>query len=169
MVQIMALLFQQDSLSFLIPKTSNKSFMKRINTYLLLAAILIGISSCNRFFFFDGKKAQAVTIADMGEMYSTYNLSNAEKEELGRQLNNKSLVDEIARYSKENMWPDAVNTLDERLNNRNTMMQYHFYKVATLGSKTIVTIPRNKNGHMPAGFIPTGPMYMVFASSVVIK
>jgi len=135
--------------------------------YFVLAALLIGFSSCNKGFMIDGKKAHQVIITDIGEMYSTYNMSSSEKEELGRQLNNKSLVDEISRYSKEGMWPDAVNTLDERLNNRSAMMKYHFYKIATLGNKTIVSIPKEKNGHMAAGFIPNGPMYMVVASSVV--
>lgn len=132
-------------------------------------AFFIFLSSCNRGFIIDGKKAQQVTISDMGEMYSTYNISNAEKEELGRQLTNKALVDEIVRYSKEATWPSAVNTLDERLSTRSTMAKYHFYKVATLGSKTIVSIPKDKNGHMPAGFVPSTPMYMIFASSVVIR
>ena len=125
------------------------------------------ISSCNKGFYFDGQKAKEVSISDMGEMYSTYNMSNAEKEELGRQLNNKALVDEIVRYSKENTWPDAVNTLDDRINNRAVMTKYNFYKVGTIGNKTIVTIPKEKNTHMSAGFIPAGPMYILFASSVV--
>ena len=129
-----------------------------------LVAILC---SCNKGFYFDGQKAKEVSISDMGEMYSTYNMSNAEKEELGRQLNNKALVDEIVRYSKENTWPDAVNTLDDRINNRAIMTKYNFYKVGTIGNKTIVTIPKEKNTHMSAGFIPAGPMYILFASSVV--
>lgn len=138
--------------------------------FLFITFFLSGcLISCNKGFFIDGKKAQQVAITDLGEMYSTYNMSISEKEELGRQLNNKSLVDEISRYSKENTWPDAMNTLDERLNNRPTMMKYHFYKVATLGNKTIVSIPKEKNTHMPASFIPNGPMYMIFASSVVIS
>jgi len=141
--------------------------MKSNIKYLLFVAVLIGFSSCNKGFFFDGKKIKAVLITDLGEMYSTYNFSSSEKEELGRQLNNKALIDEITRYSKESTWPDAVNTLDERLNSRSTMMKYHFYKVAVLGNKTIVSIPKDKNGHMPAGFRPNGPMYMIFASSVV--
>lgn len=137
--------------------------------FLLLTFFLSScLISCNKSFFIDGKKAKQVVITDLGEMYSTYNMSSSEKEELGRQLNNKSLVDEISRYSKENTWPDAMNTLDERLNNRPTMMKYHFYKVATLGNKTIVSIPKEKNMHMPARFIPNGPMYMIFASSVVM-
>ena len=124
-------------------------------------------SSCNKGFYFDGEKAKEVTISDMGEMYSTYNVSNAEKEELGRQLNNKALIDEIVRYSKEDTWPDAINTLDDRINNRALMMKYHFYKVGTIGNKTIVAVPKEKNKHMSAGFIPAGPMYIIFASSVV--
>lgn len=105
----------------------------------------------------------------MGEMYSTYNMNNPEKEELGRQLKNKALVDEIDRYTKENTWPDAINTLDDRIKNRALMTKYHFYKVGTVGNKTIVVIPKEKNAHMSAGFIPAGPLYIIFASSVVVS
>lgn len=141
--------------------------MKSMRFFLVVFFLSSTFISCNKGFFFDGKKIKAVLITDLGEMYSTYNFSSSEKEELGRQLNNKALIDEITRYSKESTWPDAVNTLDERLNSRSTMMKYHFYKVAVLGNKTIVSIPKDMNGHMPAGFRPNGPMYMIFASSVV--
>ena len=141
--------------------------MKLLYKFCFAFFLVAFISSCNKGFYFDGEKAKEVIISDMGEMYSTYNMSSSEKEELGRQLNNKALVEEIIRYSKENTWPDAVNTLDERISNRTAMMKYHFYKVGTVGNKTIITIPKAKNGHMSASFIPTGPMYMIFASSVV--
>lgn len=141
--------------------------MKSMRFFLFLFFLGFFFTSCNKSFFFDGKKVQQAVVTDIGEMYSTYNMSSSEKEELGRQLKNKSLVDEISRYSKESTWPDAVNTLDERLNKRTTMMKYHFYKVATIGNKTIVSIPKDKNSHMPAGFIPNGPMYMIFSSAVI--
>ncbi len=140
-----------------------------VKGFLFLVFISAAATSCNKSFYFDGGKAKQAMITDMGEMYSTYNMSAAEKEELSKQLKNKALTDEIVRYSKENMWPDAVNTLDERLNKRDMMMKYKFYKVAVIGDKTIVTIPASKNKHMPAAFIPTGPMYMIFAKSVVVS
>ena len=106
-------------------------------------------------------------ITDLGEMYSTYNLSESEKTEIRKHVSSEALLDEIMRYSKEVMWPEAVNTLDERLKVRATMMKYNFYKVVSFGTKTIVSIPKEKNKHMPAGFIPDGPMFIIFASSVV--
>ncbi|MFT3843932.1 MAG: hypothetical protein QM725_02680 [Lacibacter sp.] len=141
--------------------------MKSVYSVIVLAFLITSFTSCSKFFF-DGKKASPVMITDMGEMFSTYNLSNSEKEEILRQLNNKALLDEIIRYSKESMWPDAVNTLDERITGRVTMMKYHFYKVATFGNKTIVAVPKEKNTHVPAGFVPTSPMYIIFVSSVVV-
>lgn len=143
--------------------------MKLIYKFCFAFFLVAFISSCNKGFYFDGQKAKEVSISDMGEMYSTYNMSNAEKDELGRQLNNKALVDEIVRYSKENTWPDAINTLDDRINNRALMSKYHFYKVGTIGNKTIVTIPKEQNTHMSASFIPAGPVYIIFASSVVVN
>lgn len=141
--------------------------MKSVYSFMMLVFLFAGLNSCTPKFFFDGKKATPVTVTDLGEMYSTYNLSKSEKEEILGQLNNKALLDEIIRYSKESTWPDAVNSLDERIAVRTTMLKYHFYKVATFGNKTIVSVPKEKNTHMPAGFIPTGPMYIIFVSTVV--
>lgn len=142
-----------------------------INTYskAVVFLFILFIASCTpKGFVFDGKKLQQVTVSDLGEMYSTYNLSAKERTELSNQLTNKDLVDEIVMYAKEAKWPDAVNTLEKRLLVRQVMMKYHFYKVATIGGdKTIVSIPKDKNRDMPAGFVPNGPMYMIFASTVI--
>ncbi len=141
--------------------------MKTIQQAILLVVLVSSFTACSKSFMIDGKKARQVTVSDLGEMYSTYNMSEAERREVSAQLNNKALLDEIIRYSKENTWPDGVNTLDDRLNSRTTMGKYNFYKVATFGSRTIVSVPKEKNQHMPASFIPSGPMYMIFASSVI--
>jgi hypothetical protein len=141
--------------------------MKLMKQVVVLLLVAISFTACTKAFYIDGKKAQEVKITDLGEMYSTYNLSQAEKTEITRQLNNKSLLDEIIRYTKENTWPDGVNTLDDRLANRSIMQRYNFYKIASFGNKTIVSIPAEKNQHMPAAYIPQGPMYIIFASSVV--
>jgi hypothetical protein len=142
----------------------NNYFVKP--TLLLLVCFIVSCSP--KGFMFDGKRLQQVTISDLGEMYSTYNLSSKEKTELGNQLSDQNLVDEIMMFCNEKKWPDAVNTLEKRLKVRQQMMKYTFYKVATIGgNKTIVSIPKDKNKKMPDGFVPTGPMYMIFASDVV--
>lgn len=144
-----------------------KKHMKIMKQVVVLLFVATAFTACTKAFYIDGKKAQPVKITDLGEMYSTYNMSQAEKTEVSRQLNTKSLLDEIIRYTKENTWPDGVNTLDDRLANRSIMQRYNFYKVASFGNKTIVSIPAEKNQHMPAAYIPQGPMYIIFASSVV--
>lgn len=141
--------------------------MKTVQKAFLFLVLVSAMTACSKSFMIDGKKARQVAVTDLGEMYSTYNMSDAERREVSAQLNNKALLDEIIRYSKEVTWPDGVNTLDDRLNSRSTMAKYNFYKVATFGSRTIVSIPKEKNGHMPASFVPAGPMYMIFASSVI--
>lgn len=141
--------------------------MKTVQKAFLFLVLVSAMTACSKSFMIDGKKARQVAVTDLGEMYSTYNMSDAERREVSAQLNNKALLDEIIRYSKEVTWPDGVNTLDDRLNSRSTMAKYNFYKVATFGSRTIVSIPKEKNGHMPASFVPTGPMYIIFASSVI--
>jgi len=141
--------------------------MKTVQQAFLFVVVIFVATACSKSFMIDGKKARQVEVTDMGEMYSTYNMSEAERREVSGQLSNKALMDEIVRYTKENTWPDAVNTLDDRLKNRSTMTKYNFYKVATFGNRTIVSIPKEKNQHMPASFVPSGPMYMIFASSVI--
>lgn len=141
--------------------------MKHIKYLSLVISLFIFITSCSSAFKFDGKKVPQVIITDLGEMYSTYNLSENEKTEIRNQISSEALLNEMMRYSKETMWPEAVNSLDERLKVRTTMMKYNFYKVASFGNKTIVSVPKEKNKHMPAGFIPDGPMFIIFASSVV--
>lgn len=141
------------------------NYAKKAVASILLLLITAG---CTRgFYYFDGKKATPVKIVDLGEMYSTYNLTESDQAEVKRQLDDKALLSEIIRYSKENQWPDAVNTLDERLENRSVMLKYNFYRVASFGNKTIVSVPQDKNKHMPAAYIPQGPMYIIFASKVV--
>ena len=141
--------------------------MKTVQQAFLFLVLVCAITACSKSFMIDGKKARQVAVTDLGEMYSTYNMSDAERREVSAQLNNKALLDEIIRYSKETTWPDGVNTLDDRIGSRTTMAKYNFYKVATFGNRTIVSIPKEKNGHMPASFVPTGPMYIIFASSVI--
>ena len=143
--------------------------MKR-SVKLIFAVTFFVLAACTPAgYMFDGKKIPGVTISDIGDLYSTYNLSSQEKQQLGNQLKNQSLIDEIVTFSKESQWPDGVNTLEKRLKVRATLAKYNFFKVASIGTKTIVSIPAEKNRHMPQGFIPAKPMYMIFASSVVIS
>jgi USP8 interacting len=124
------------------------------------------IASCTpKAYVFDGRKLQEVTVSDMGDLFSTYKLTDADKKELSEQLKNKAMLDQILTYSKEENWPDAVNTLNKRLSARTTMTKYRFFKVGAIGNKTIVSVPAEKNRHMPYGFVPAGVMYMVFKSS----
>ncbi len=142
--------------------------MSKIHSYLLFIVILV--SSCSpKGFVFDGKKLQQIQVADVGDLYSTYNFSKEDQTQLSSSFSNTSLVSDIEAYSKEKNWPAAINTLEKRLQVRPTMLQYHFYKVATLGNKTIVALPADKNRHMPAGFVPATTIYMVFASKTIIS
>lgn len=147
--------------------TTHKTHCMKFIPQVMVFFLLVTAAGCTRGFYIDGKKAVEVRITDLGEMYSTYNITEAEKTEIKKQLNDKNLINEIIRYSKEIQWPDAVNTLDERLDNRSVMMKYNFYKVASFGNKTIVAVPQEKNKHMPAAYIPQAPMYIIFASKVV--
>lgn len=134
----------------------------------IVLLLLICVGCTPKGFLFDGKKTPEVKVADMGDLYSTYNFSKEDQIQLSSFFNNKNLVTDIDAYSKEKNWPAAISTLEKRLLVRTTMLQYHFYKVATLGTKTIVALPPDKNRHMPAGFVPATTIYMVFASKTII-
>jgi hypothetical protein len=134
----------------------------------LLLFVFVALAGCSsRQFLFDGRKTQEVTIADMGDLYSNYSFKQSDKVELSSQFNNKELVNQVVTYSQEQNWPDAVNTLEKRLNARTTMLRYRFFKVGVVGNKTIVAVPAAKNRHMPYGFVPAGAMYMIFKTDAV--
>ena len=135
--------------------------------YLLLIGFIASVSCTSRKFQFDGKKTQEVTVADMGDLYSSYSFKQSDKAELSSQLNNKELVNQVVTYSQEQNWPDAVNTLEKRLGARNTMLRYRFFKVGVIGNKTVVAVPASKNRHMPYGFVPAGAMYMIFKTEAI--
>lgn len=139
-----------------------------VTAFLLLLIVLLESACLPSKFSFDGKKVKEVLVTDIAELYSTYKLTKDDRRELSSQFSNKSLVDQIATYSLEENWPDAVNSLNERLKVRATMLKYHFYKVGTFGNKTVVAVPASKNRHMPSGFVPAGAMYMIFKNNVVI-
>lgn len=142
-------------------------YMKRYSR-LLIPVLFLLVACSPKGFLFDGKKLPEVTISDLGELYSTYKFTSQDEQQIKSQLKDQSLFSEIRTFSNEEKWPSGVNTLEKRLNTRSTMKNYHFYKVATIGTKTIVAVPAEKNKHMPSSFIPSGPMYMVFASKVVM-
>ena len=134
-----------------------------------LVPVIFLLFACSpKGFLFDGKKLPEVSISDLGELYSTYKFTSQDEQQIKSQLKDQSLFSEIKTFTNEEKWPSGVNTLDKRLNARSTMKNYHFYKVATIGTKTIVVVPMEKNKHMPSSFVPTAPMYMVFASKVVM-
>jgi hypothetical protein len=142
---------------------------KLIQRASLMVMIVFYFTAClSSKFVFDGKKLSEVSVTDIAELYATYKLTKEDRQELSTQLSNKSLVDQIATYSLEENWPNAINTLNERLKVRSAMLNYHFYKVGTFGNKTVVAVPASKNRHMPEGFVPAGAMYMIFKSTAVI-
>ncbi|MFN4285923.1 MAG: hypothetical protein ACK4E8_08155 [Lacibacter sp.] len=134
-------------------------------------ALLVLLVSCSpKGFVFNGKKLPEVTITDMGDLYSTYRITEQEERQLTSQLKNAALVQEIKTYSQESYWPDAIKTLQKRIDARSTLSNYKFYKLAVLGTRTLVVVPPEKNRHMPQGFVPPTNMYMFFnARSVISK
>jgi hypothetical protein len=135
---------------------------------LLIPVWFLVLACAPKGFVFDGKKLPEVTVSDLGELYSTYKFTAQDQQQIKNQLKDQSLLPEIITFSHEEKWPAGLNTLEKRLAARSTIQKYHFYKVATIGAKTVLLVPADKNRHMPSNFIPSGPMYMVFSSKVVL-
>ena len=77
---------------------------------------------------FNGKSAQQVKVTDIGELFSTYNFSSEEKQQLNNQIKNADSGTKSSHMQKEDAWPEVINTLDERLKVRPTMLKYNLQK-----------------------------------------
>ncbi|HMO33198.1 MAG TPA: hypothetical protein PKE07_09370 [Lacibacter sp.] len=130
---------------------------------------LLLLAGCSRQVWeYDGRRLKEVTVTDMRDLYGTFRFSVAEREQLRSRLRNPELMDEIEVFSQESSWPEAVNTLEKRLDVRSQMRRYRCYRVAATEAVAIVAVPAERNRHMPPVFRPEGPMYMVVKIRSVI-
>lgn len=139
----------------------------RCFTFLLFAAMLYSCSS--KILLFNGKKLPEVTIADIGDLYASYTLTAQEEQQLAAQIRDAALMQEIKVFSQETNWPEAINTLNKRLAVRRMLTSYTYYKLAVVGTRTLVVVPADKNRDLPAAFIPQTNMYMFFNSRSVLQ
>lgn len=140
----------------------------RMLSIVFIAALLTSCSS--RTFLMNGKKLPEVTITDIGDLYSTYKMTAQEEQQLASQVRDAAWLQEIQLNLQEANWPEAINTLQKRIEVRSTLMRYKYYKLAVVGNRTLVVVPADKNRHMPAGFVPRNNLYMFFnARSVLLK
>lgn len=106
------------------------------------------------------------TIVDPGSLFSTYDFT----EDIGMlkpaaklQGAGKILTD-ITTYSQENKWPEGLNSLDSRLENRDEFFKYTVYKIVATADYCILVAPATENKNLDAKFKPTRDIYFVMES-----
>jgi hypothetical protein len=103
------------------------------------------------------------TIVDPGSLFSTYDFT----EDIGMlkpaaklQGAGKILTD-ITTYSQEDKWPEGLNNLDSRLENREEFFKYTVYKIVATADYCILVVPAAENKNLDAKFKPTRDIYFV--------
>lgn len=103
------------------------------------------------------------TIVDPGSLFSTYDFT----EDIGMlkpaaklQGAGKILTD-ITTYSQEAKWPEGLNNLDSRLENREEFFKYTVYKIVATADYCILVVPAAENKNLDAKFKPTRDIYFV--------
>jgi hypothetical protein len=103
------------------------------------------------------------TIVDPGSLFSTYDFT----EDIGMlkpaanlQGAGKILTD-ITTYSQEGKWPEGLNSLDSRLENREEFFKYTVYKIVATADYCILVVPAAENKNLDTKFKPTRDIYFV--------
>ena len=103
------------------------------------------------------------TIVDPGSLFSTYDFT----EDIGMlkpaaklQGAGKILTD-ITTYSQEGKWPEGLNSLDSRLENREEFFKYTVYKIVSTADYCVLVVPAAENKNLDAKFKPTRDIYFV--------
>jgi hypothetical protein len=128
---------------------------------LILFFILPNAASAQKKYKTFGRKCVAMTLADPGEMYSTYKFSEEEGEKLTAAGMPETMMSDISDHYNEGSWPSAMNNLDSRLENTETIRMYKVFKVTEWDGKCLLVIPAKPNTKMPEGFKPVQDFYMV--------
>lgn len=112
------------------------------------------------------QKAKPVKIIDPGELYSTYELLQTEKDEIYKQVN-PAEYEQILKYCTEESWPEGINTLDERLAHVDGILSYKIFKVAELDESFILKIPAKQNSKMKGDLKPKHDFYFIISKKGV--
>lgn len=107
------------------------------------------------------KRFERIRIVDASEMYGGFVFSKIDSIQLLEQIRKPALVNKIIAESNERYWPPALNNLDARLRERQEMYHYKVYRIANIGTRTILAVPPEKNKHMPAPFQSTNTFFLI--------
>ena len=105
-----------------------------------------------------------VRVVQPGKLCSTYNL---EAEDLGPLELAEEERQRLVECGHERSWPALMQRLQDRMGAHDTIRQYRAQWVGEFaeGTHVVVSIKAADNGHMPEGFVPEGPMFMVLQAA----
>jgi len=109
------------------------------------------------------QESHPISITNPKELYSTYDFSTADKENVIAAVGVEKYED-INRACHENQWPSGIANLDSRNENRDQLLQYHITMVTTLDDKSIVEVKPDENKHMPEFMQSVTSFYFVIGS-----
>jgi hypothetical protein len=137
----------------------------------LVLLLLVGNAlplSAQKKIKWEGKKFQAVTITDPGELYSTPDFTESEISQLkavGKLSQHH--VDLIMANYHESQWTNKMNNLDNRIENPGIIMRLKVYKVAKVEDRYVLYVPVKGNGNLPEGWVVTKGFFIVIGTSGV--
>ncbi|HXH20355.1 MAG TPA: hypothetical protein VNJ07_14865 [Chitinophagales bacterium] len=114
------------------------------------------------------QKGKAAKILDAGELYSTYEFSEDEKEAIKKQVK-PAEFEKIMSYHTEDNWPDGIDNLDERLDLAEKMQEYNVVIIASLEDIYVLRVTPSKNKHMPDAMMTSHDFYFVIGRAGVSK
>lgn len=141
---------------------------------LAFSAILLFVACKTQKTATASSDAQEVTIVNVGELMSTYNL----KEDAAAVLAINAIPslsseqrESIYTYSMEANWPIGINTLANRAKNTTTIKTYKANKLTsfdhpTKGKLYILRVPKDQNTSMTGDFALSTDIYFVMTEKV---
>ncbi len=102
----------------------------------------------------------AAGIVDPGQLLSTYNFTNEEKEVISARLGSPK-YEQINNACHESQWPSGLATLDRRTGNRETMKKFKINVLLSLNDISILEMDPESNRHMPLEMQSGSPFFFV--------
>lgn len=135
--------------------------------FLLLASWVLTTGAVQKYKF-HGIKLKQVTITTPGDLYSTYEFSEADRNAIKVAVReDQSIVDDIGKYHVEENWPEPLNDFNWRIAHGDDIIKLHAYRICFLTeSRVLLVVPYSKNkGNKAISF--TRDIYFVMNSSAV--
>lgn len=116
-----------------------------------------------------GKKCKAVRISDPGEIYSTYEFSSEEEDQIMK-ITSEACLSKVLDAHTEDTWPSKMQELDDRIANEDKTKMYKVFLLCEFGDgKNVLVVPAKLNKKMPEGYAPEADFYIVIGDSGIEK